>query len=366
MLEKYLMAFLMIVPLFSGAQTQYIVRKGDTLLKIADRILGNTKPNDPRRYELAKKIQSLNPHLKNPNALEPSQTITLPGQEKAVSLAPPTHPAATFADPVPEVLPPSVPEQPAPVPPVIVNSESLPTPTPVPVPPVPNAVQKPETHDKHSEHTNFVLVQPRLQTLQISTKETATGTKAKMKSDSSVGLDLQYGFVLNHRFHLLFQAGITQTTFGNIEGDATSVNHKSETLTSYALGIGYEATSKLHLDLMVMYADRTFLLPEVLPAYLLESVTIPGAEFNISWDAFTTGSNIFGISAIAEYIGQLKKNNVDYKSTLESIVALYWKTNRGHDHINYKMTLSYKKGHQDTSLTEQKEDVTSFGVGFYF
>lgn len=360
MLNKSLITLLITAPFFSWAQTQYTVRKGDTLLKIADKNLNSSKPNDRRRYELAKKIQSLNPSLKNPNVLEPGQVIAIPGQSKAEVVEKPVVLA-----PLPE-------KREEPVPSLHVVAEPEPAPVSVqivpavipekPVAPVPTVKKE----EKHDEHKNFIFVQPRIQTLQIETKEIATETKAKMKSDSSLGLDLQYGLVLNDRFHLLFQAGMTQTEFSNIEGDGASVNHKSETLKSFAIGVGYKAAANVHLDLMLMYADRTFLLPDTAPAYLLEAVALPGAELNISWDVVSVATHIFGMSVIAEYIGELKKDDVDYKSTLDPVVALYWKSNRGQDRTNYKMTLMYKKGHQDTSLTQQKEDVTSFGVGFYF
>jgi LysM repeat protein len=380
MLNKSLIAFLSVAPIFSWAQTQYVVRKGDTLLKIADRTLGNSKTKDSRRYELAKKIRNLNPNLKDPNALEPGQVITIPSEvtteaateskiestdkpappaelkaakdEKTVPLTPPTHPPVTLAEPVPPIA-----EQPTPpVPPQVPVLTATP-----PVPPSDATSDKQE-----SKHSNFILIQPRLQTLQIDAKELATETKATLKSQSSAGIDLQYGVVLSKRIHLLFQVGATQTEFNNIEGvEGITVNHKTETLNTYALGVAFEATHKVHLDLMIMQAERTFLLPEVLPAYLLEKVAIPGAEFNVSWDVYSGASNIFGISAIAEYIGELKKDNIEYKSTVEPMIALYWKSDRGSDRINYKMTLTYKTGHQDTNVTEQKEDLAVFGVGFY-
>ncbi|OYZ18051.1 MAG: hypothetical protein B7Y39_14210 [Bdellovibrio sp. 28-41-41] len=372
MLNKSLIAILFVAPIFSWAQTQYVVRKGDTLLKIADKSLGNPKTKDPRRYEIAKKIRELNPTLKGPNTLEPGQTIAVPNEmktevaEKAVALTPPTHPPVTLAEPTPPVAQ-ALAEVPAPP----VKPEPPPLPPPVPAltatPPAPSEPAR-AVEAKHDEkHSNFFLIQPRLQTLQIDTKELATETKATLKSQSSAGIDLQYGVVLSERVHLLFQAGVTQTEFNNIEGvEGITVNHKTETLNSYAVGVAFEATPKVHLDLMLMQAERTFLLPEVLPAYLLEKVALPGAEFNISWDVYSGTSNIFGISAIAEYIGELKKENIEYKSTVEPLVALYWKSNRGADHTNYKMTLTYKQGHQDTNLTEQKENLAVFGVGFYF
>jgi hypothetical protein len=249
--------------------------------------------------------------------------------------------------------------------PTVAPVTTVPPPPPSAGPAAPPPPQLVKSHE--AAHHNFFFLQPRYQTLEISTKEIATDTTAKMKADSSIGLDLQYGVILNHKFHMLFQAGVTQTQFKDIEGDSPlTVNHKSETLKSFGLGIAYDITSRLHLDLMLMHADRTFLLPAVLPAYELTAVAIPGAELNISWDVYSGASNIFGVSAIAEFIGNLKKNDVEYKSTVESIGALYWKSNNGHDRKNYKVTVLYKKGHQDTSLTKQNEDVGVLGVGFYF
>lgn len=369
---KSLFLLLFIFPALSWAQTKYVVRRGDTLLKIADRALGS--PNDPRRYEFVKKIRKLNPDIANPNELEPGLSLNLPStgpvvtkQKAPVEVAEPVTPPT----PAPKIDPaPAVHEQARIQPP----EQELVHANPQPVAPAPQHEEKPHTQEQSAHaaheagHSNFIFVQPRYQTVKLEAKELATETEATMKSKSSYGLDIQYGWILNENFHLLFQAGFTQTQFKDIEGEdpLISVNHTSETLKSFALGIAYEATSTLHMDLMIMQAEHTFLLPEVLPAYELHAVAIPGAELNISWDLYSGSANIFGISAIGEYIGALKKDSVEYKSALESLGALYWKSNYGHDSTNYKVTLTYKHGHQDTDLTEQKEELATLGLGFYF
>ncbi|MBL7544096.1 MAG: LysM peptidoglycan-binding domain-containing protein [Bdellovibrionaceae bacterium] len=409
---KLLLAFLFLSFGFAWAQTQYVVRKGDTLLKIADKSLGITNGSDPRRYDFVKKVRGLNPELKNPNELEPGQTIIIPNVSKTASdekVRPVKKPVVVVTPPV-TVDPSSVGSQSAgaadaapsemgsPTPTTVeapiqssVSKPELPPPTTAPVtepsPAQHSASPTPQPADstaltpphvaatssstaKHGneEHHNFFFVQPRYQTLKIDTKETATDTTASMTAQSSAGLDIQYGLILNHRFHLLFQAGVTQTQFKDIEGDNTpTVNHKSETLKSFAVGVALEATSTLHLDLMLMYADRTFLLPgATLPEYELHAISLPGAELNISWDIYSGSSNVFGISAIGEYIGEATKDLVEYKSTVEPIGALYWKSKYGHDRLNYKVTLMYKHGNQDTSLTKQNEDLGVLGVGFFF
>lgn len=362
MMNRSFAALLFLVPVLSWSQTDYVVRKGDTLLKIADKTLG---AKSSQRYEFVKKIQNLNPELKNANAIEPGQTLKIPSDTKAVVVEKAVQPAAAPA----EILPAPTPTPPA-----------AETPVPAPVAPTPVITQtplsahasNPSPHDKNvheeaSSHSNFFFIQPRYQMLEIKTKELATKTNVSMKSQSSFGLDVQYGWILNDHFHLLFQAGLTQTQFNDIKGDTpVSVNHKKETLKSFAAGVAYEATHTLHLDLMLMYADRTFLLPATLPDYELEAVAIPAAELNVSWDFYAGDSNIFGLSAIGEYLLSAKKNGVDYKSAFEPFGALYWKLNYGHDNMNYKATLTYKHGHQKTSVSDQKEDLTALGFGFYF
>lgn len=353
MMNRSFAVFLFLVPVLSWSQTDYVVRKGDTLLKIADKALG---ANSSQRYEFVKKIRSLNPDLKNVNAIEPGQTLKIPSDTKAVVVEKAVQPAAT---PTPAAA-----ETPAPAP---VTSVPMITQTPLNAHASAPSTHEKNTHGEVSSHSNFFFIQPRYQMLEIKTKELATKTNVSMKSQSSFGLDVQYGWILNDQFHLLFQAGITQTQFNDIKGDTpVSVNHKKETLKSFAAGVAYEATHTLHLDLMLMYADRTFLLPATLPDYELEAVAIPAAELNISWDFYAGDSNIFGVSAIGEYLLSAKKNGVDYKSAFEPFGALYWKSNYGHDNMNYKATLTYKHGHQKTSISDQKEDLTALGFGFYF
>lgn len=316
MLLKGLIAFVLAFPALSWANTQYVVRKGDTLLSIADQAIGNTDKNNPRRYQFVRQIRALNPNLGNLNALEPGQTITLP---ETAAIKPVTPTVKTTTQPT---LRPT----PKPVVPIQVPDDAVITETVTSAPPpvttttlpvivpveshaeAPAVAHKEEHHE--STHHDFIFVQPRYQMIGLSVKDLALNTKADMKSQMSYGLDVQYGKILNDHWHLLFQAGITQTDFKDISGGNT-VNHKKETTKSFSAGVAYELSSTLHLDFMLMYADRTFLLPAGVANYELKAVMIPGAELNISWDFVSGASNIFGISAIGEYVDALKKDGVE-------------------------------------------------------
>ncbi len=355
MLARSLVIFLFMIPGFVWSQTEYFVVEGDTLLKIADKNLGNTDRSNPARYEFVRQMMKLNPSIQNPNNLEPGQTIVLPRKAHAkIDPAKITEPTVTLktAEGVPVQAQAPVVETPVPAPvehPVAVTQAEE---------------AKPEAHK--SEHHNFFFVQPRYSTVELVSKNEMTHTKAKMKSESSVGLDLQYGVILNEHYHLLFQGGVTSTQFGDLKGVNATVNHKSETLSYLAAGIALEATPNLHIDLMALYAQHTFLLPHSATEYELHAVAIPALELNLSWDYLVTEKNIFGISAIGEYLSKVKKDGVEYKSTFEPFGALYWKSNNGHYKINYKATLTYKHGHQETSVAKKAEEITTLGVGFYF
>lgn len=369
----FIFALLLLIPTLSWAQSRYVVRRGDTVLKIADRKLHITDKKDPRRYDYAKQVRKLNPEIKDLNQLEPGQSITLPeDSNEATAVA--EHASEKDS---PAVL---IKENPAlaPIHEVSANGETttthLPAPkaedaeaasaavTPAATPAASNS--HPDSSEEH--HANFFFIQPRYQMIHLEVENPATEGKASLKSKSSFGLDLQYGKIINDRFHLLLQGGVTQTAFQSPEDEATSLNHDSESLKSLGIGVAYEATHTLHLDFMFQYAERTFLLPGTSGTYKLEAVAIPGAELNLSWDLYSGSANIFGVSAIAEYIANAAKEDVDYKSALEPIGALYWRSNFGADRANYKATLMYKHGHQKTSVSEQKEELMSLGVGVYF
>lgn len=350
---------LFLFSIMSFAQESYTVRKGDTLLSIADKALGLTKKNDPRRYQFAKQIQALNPQLKNPNILEPGESITLPASAKID-----TATAATAVT-TPVVQPPTVVEEAA-KPEETPVAETVPATNPVADEPTPAAHTAAHSADKHSQHPDFIFLQARYQSLKFKAKDETTKTESTLPAGSSYGLDLQYGKILNETWHLLFQAGFTQTNFKDFKETGRTINHKSETLKFFGLGVAYDLTHTLHLDLMATYADRTFLIPTTSTDYELKAHMIPGADLNISWDFYSGNSNIFGASAIGEYIASLKKDDIKYESAVEPVYALYWKSKNGHDSLNFKATLTYKHGHQKTNVSEQYEDLTTLGLGVYF
>lgn len=375
MFMKILVAAFLITPCLAWSQTEYVVREGDTLLKIADKTLGGGDKKDPRRYAFAKELVKLNPTLKNPNALVPGQKILVPTEEASST----TAVAVKETAPAKEAEAHEATAKEAPVaekvgslkPVAAATAVIAAKPEPQVVAPTPaTKPEAPESHEAHSteaEHHNFFLVQPRYQSMKLTSKEDTTDTEATMNSTSSVGLDIQYGKIINERWHLLFQAGFTSTKFGDIKDNVGTVDHNSETLKSFGIGVAYEPAPSLHMDLMALYSEQSFLLPEATAGeYKLESVAFPGVELNISWDFYSGAKNIFGVSVIGEYLGNSTKDGIEYKSTLDPSAALYWQSNLGHDHVNYKVTLSYKHGDQETSVNKKAEDLSTLGVGFYF
>ncbi|MGE3757597.1 MAG: LysM peptidoglycan-binding domain-containing protein, partial [Pseudobdellovibrionaceae bacterium] len=94
---KFLLAVTLLFSIASWAQAPYVVREGDTLLNIADKMIGTTDKKDPRRYEYAKKIRALNPQIHDPNSLEPGQTLNLPAQANSTHAQREVHPALESA-----------------------------------------------------------------------------------------------------------------------------------------------------------------------------------------------------------------------------------------------------------------------------
>ena len=374
---------LLLFPTLVFAETNYTVRKGDTLLSIVDSQMGTPGKKDPRRYQWAQRLQALNPHIRNPNALEPGDVITIPASTGSTAKSPavkaPPTPAATPAatSPKPTAILISAPTKApsATVVPAAVETSEANEPLPsfvIPAEKAENAAT-PNAEPTHAAatptpshddgHSDFIGIQPRFQLLNLKVIDQATKTEAKMDAKSSAGLDLQYGKILNEKWHLLAQVGMTYTEFKAIEGAAgATIDHARETQKFFALGFAYELTHSLHFDALAVAADRTFIIPTSPTTYELKGVMIPGAEANLSWDILHGNSYVAGASLIGEYIAALKKDDIEYKSSLEPVGALYWTSKLGDHRVNYRASLTFKKGHQDTNVSEQKEEAAIAGL----
>lgn len=359
---RFLTALMMILPAMAFAETSYTVRKGDTLLSIVDREMGFENKKDPRRYQWAQRIRAQNPQIKNPNALEPGDVLTLPDFPGAKKTEPqialkPAVPVSPVAAPI--TAPPAETEHEPAKPAILVAAPPAPIEPPATPPPPAH-----ENHEAHAgDHHDFIGIQPRFQFLTLKATDEATREEAKLTSKSSVGLDLQYGKILNDKWHLLAQVGYTSTEFNPIDGVAgATINHSRESQTIFALGAAYEISPSLHIDAFLNTADRTFVIPTGPGTWELKGVMIPGAEANLSWDFVQGNGYVVGGSVIAEYIAALTKDDIKYKSTLEPVGALYWTSKRGHDRLNYRVSVVYKNGHQHTNVSEQKEEAAIAGL----
>jgi hypothetical protein len=361
----------LLFPTLAFAATSYTVRKGDTLLSIVDSQMGSPGKKDPRRYQWAQRLQALNPHIRNPNALEPGDVITLPptSQTSKPTPKPEAAPTATAKKPTailisapttaPSVAPTAVatPESEAnqPLPSFSSPQQPVEAAPAVASEPAHSAPAQAQPHE--GSHSDFIGIQPRFQLLNLKVVEKATKNEAKLNAKSSAGLDLQYGKILSEKAHLLAQVGFTYTEFKAIEGLAgATIDHSQESQKFFALGFAYELTHSLHFDALAVAADRTFIIPTGLTTYELKGVMIPGTEANLSWDFVHGTSYVIGASLIGEYIGALKKDDIEYESALEPVGALYWTSKLGDRQVNYRASLTFKKGHQDTNVSEQKEE----------
>lgn len=366
-------ATLLALPTLSFADTTYTVRAGDTLLNIADRGLNATgEKKDPRRYEIARKIRAKNPQLKNPNSLNPGDTLTLPdmphpmvanaGAAAVVKQKASVHATAhaELPTPTPAEHPPV--EPPVPPTPVVTNTPPPPAPKPVPeVEPLPPTPPPHQAEAHGGDHHDFIGLQPRFRMVTLKTTDLIAEKEYTMKSKSSAGIDLNYAKVLNEQAHLLLSLGFTYTEFKDIDNGAT-INHTRESQKAFNIGFAYDILPTLHFDLLLGAADRTFVIPTALDTFELKSLLIPGGELNLSWDFVQTNTYAVGVSAIGEYMASLNKDNVEYKSSFEPMGALYWTSRNGHDQVNYKVSVVYKNGHQKTNLTEQKEELITAGL----
>lgn len=362
-MTKSILILILGFPLLTFADTAYTVRKGDTLLSIADRELGITNKKDPRRYQFAQRLREMNPHLSNPNSLETGVVLTIPDAPKAVPSAKTSDRAAARREitlPAPAPAPAAAPEHaPAPPPPEAASK----------VAPEAAAEAAPESHAKadaagDDEHSDFLVFQPRVHASSLEATDEATHATAKLTSKSGLGFDLQYGKILSEKWHVLAQLGYTTTQFKDLEAaTGSTIDHLEETQKSFALGAAYEISHALHFDVLFLTAERTFIVPgAVAGTWELKGVLIPGLEANLSWDFLHGSSWAAGASLIAEGFAGAKKDSIDYKSAVEPVGALYWKSNRGHDRLNYRAAATFKNGRQHTSVSEQKENATVFSA----
>lgn len=360
---------------FAHADTTYTVRAGDTLLSIADRTIGDVESKkDPRRYQLAQKIKAKNPQLKNPNNLTPGETIVIPGIAATTKAAPePSKPVPTVKAPViPPPAPLPEPEHSAPAE-VAATEPAIPILKPATEQPKvesPTPAEAPaavETRgEKHEENFDYLALQPRYHFTHIKFTDLATGQKNKVDSKTSAGLDLQYAKAIGERARFLVNVGYTSTQYKPFDSNALTLEHVNEKQWSYGLGIAYELTSALHLDVMAKMADHTFVLPVDATTYEMHGIALPGGEISLSWDFVNANSYLVGASVIGEYISGTTKNGITYKSAFDTIGMLYVASKRGSDKMNYRLSATYDKRDQNTNVTEQAEESWIAGLTLYF
>jgi hypothetical protein len=349
----------------SFADTEYVVRPGDTVLRIADRALRITDRSDPRRFDFAKKILAQNPQIKNKNALEIGDKITIPatGERAVASEAPEKAPAPeeiVEEKAVPEKVEESMaPEAVVPEVKKVVLEEE-------PKVNAPKEVEPAKAHgsDREIEPSDFFAVEPRYVFNSYKVKDKQADKDLNLYSKVNAGIGFTYGKMLTHDLVLLFEAGAQYTQMRSLHDPQGDLVEQSQWLKDFAIGVEYEIVYSLSVEAKATLADHLFILPRGGMEYAVEGVLIPGGEIALNWAFLQQRSFFIGIGVGAEYAGWASKSGRTYKSVIDPAASLYWQTRRGEHKTNYRLAATYSASGQSSDVTDQ--DGTNIGANFSF
>lgn len=387
MLKKTIAVLLLTLPMQALADTSYLVREGDTVLKIADKIIGAKK--DPRRYAVAKKILALNPGIEDSNLLSPGQSIVVPD---SFDKKPSSASAEVVTKKNPKVIPVIMDENDKST--VEASSddseemtEAAPGKQPIIVPPEDKATSAAALESviaasaKKSEEkpsiivpaspppppppslasSGFLLVQPLMDFSDYKITNKSTDREVNVKSRLSSGLRLQYGINLKSDLHFIVGLGADYTQLDQFDDGTTSLAHTIQWQKTVNAMLAYDLGTQWHLLGKIEGADRLFVLPNGTNSFDTENVFIPGAALSINWDFLQTHSFLLGASVGGHYFGEASKDGITYKSSLDPSASLYWKS-RGLQTLNYRVGVDYLLRNQDTDTTKQREETFIFGL----
>ncbi|MBX3021787.1 MAG: LysM peptidoglycan-binding domain-containing protein [Bdellovibrionales bacterium] len=357
MKKYFLLLLLCLHSSLTLADTTYVVRRGDTVLKIADRQLGDTTgAKDPRRYALARQILAKNPDVKDGNALTIGQTLVIPGmptkEAAAVTAAPPATVAqAPTTEPAEKAV---VAEAAHPV--AAASAEAA--------PPV---HQEHSTSVAHGQHPDFWTLQPRVQMVDFHTKDRTTHEKVELHSQLFTGLGLGYGWALGDHSHLLFEVGANYAGVKATSHHDYSIQKKELWLKNFSFGYETRLTHSLHLHVVAQLNDYLILVPtSVASVYAVRSVQMPVAEVALGWSFLHMSSSVLGLGAAAEYVFPGKDAGVKYKTGFEPAATLYWQSENGADQVNYRVDVRYQPTAQKSDFIDQHGTGYGLRLGFVF
>lgn len=341
-------------PSFAFADSTHVVQQGDTILNIADRVIGiQNDKKDIRRYQFARKIIAKNPNLRDPNSLTPGQKLVIPDYPK------PQIPPPVFVQSTQATL-----EYPTEVEATPVVA-SKPEPQPQIVPELPPPVK--DTPLEHAEHHGGVfMIQPRVQLDHYEIKNKSSGQKASLSSKSNAGLTLGYGVAAGEKSHVMIEIGASNVQMKSFSEEQLILDNNSVWLKNIALGFEIGLLSSVHLHLLAMVNDYPVIVPTEIDTYTVKSVMMPGAEAAFVWDFLHMESSAIGLSVAGEYLADGKVDSVKYSSGFEPAGTVFWKSEHGPQKTNYRVDLRYNVSAQKSELTEQHGESWGLRLGLSF
>lgn len=337
-MNTFLISIAMLFSFSVAADTTYVIRPGDTILKISDRLIESSK-SSLNRYQMARRIRAKNPKIKDFNSLTPGEVINLP--EDATAVAKPAVVPEPVEEPAPAVA------QPTPV--ATEEAEKAP----------PARDAKIEEHNVEHHHANFLLIQPRFQMHEYGIDVESTHTHHKSEGHV-VGIGLGWGFAIGKKTHLLVLAGANHADLKKFSSETLS--ETNQWIKNFGLGIEYHWLTHLKVELVAIYNEHLFILPETTGGFAVKNVAVPGAELVFDWGFWHFTSSGLGLTAGVEYAGSVTKYGNKFKAAVEPLASLYWQTNRP-GRMNYRLAATYTLSGQSPEH-EIEQHVTIIGLNF--
>ncbi|QLY24965.1 LysM peptidoglycan-binding domain-containing protein [Bdellovibrio sp. KM01] len=301
----------------------YIVKTGDTLSNIADRVRGGHTYGKGENLE---KILILNPHLKLGRAIGPGEQILIPVNDLRNVAAEETPKPAPVASPAPVAVAVAV--------------------------QVPQPQQTPVATEEDDVNHHFA-VKAGYQFTTLEANDNVTHTKAELNSDHDITAAATWSQKWSDGFKSLFSFSARNIEFQPSTNSAKKISNASKSLLGVGFGGRFDLDEKAGIFFSVSYGQELFLHGISTTNVSIDSANVSNVGLGFDFQLYRKGSTALGFAISGSYLGGASTDyySIDNGSSYKAL--LFIRRDKGGKFLSFEVGAQQRT--QNTSVSDLNE-----------
>ena len=202
----------------------------------------------------------------------------------------------------------------------------------------------------------------------LSVEDRTTGSDSTLASKYNTGAHISYVQEWTQSTRTFVDLNLGLIAFEKPTDSTKTIHDDKKFLSGFGLGVSFEISNKLNLDLAGFYQKELFVRASSTQSVTIDAVNVPSIGGKLSYDLLKLDPFTFGMSSSLYVKGPAKSGGYNIRLGAEYGATIYLKQSAGGvgQESNFQTELGFNSRSQNTSITKQTQTQITLGLRFVF